>query len=159
MIHDFRVKKHGESESELKFPMMYHLYFTYASHQSLQRPPQIQNSQKCLPDSDSPHFFNQESCIICIWHTQFTLGRKTQERPPKLEISRKTSQIRILLIFLPRSHISLVFGIYNSLQFEKPRKDPQKVEIPRKTSQIRIPCGRFRGCQSRNHGNQDFHFL
>ena len=96
---------------------------------------------------------NDISFVFCIY-----LSNKVRKDPPKLEISKKTSHIRIL-IFLTRSHVPFVFGLYNSLTFEKPRKDPQNFEILRKTSQIRIPRGGFRGGgQSRNHRKSQLQF-
>ena len=142
--------------------MMHHLYFTFRWHFGSKIPgktPKNSKFQERLVRFGFSSFFTQESYIICILHVQFTLVRKTQERPPKSRNFKKDQSDSDSPHFLPRNDISFVFGIYNLLQFEKSRKDPPKFEILTKTSQIRIPRGRFRGCQSRNHGNQDFSFL
>jgi len=60
---------------------------------------------------------------------------KTQQT---FKIPWQTSQIRILRVFLPRSHVSHVFLTYLSLKFEKVGKTQQKFKIPWQTSQIRI---------------------
>ena len=99
IIHVFRVKKHGESESELKISKntchmwilhifypenLYHLYFTYTSHQSPERPPQMQNSQKCLSDSKCPHFLAPKTLYHCILHNLVT---KPRQDPTKIQNS------------------------------------------------------------------------